>query len=703
MLSRVKNKIKRKSHEIIDDLDILGYQKEVERQKNPYGQWIKANEKKKTKNYLRKFPKIRVIDYQNCDENFNLQHIECDYIIFKNDQGKLAQNAKNAVFDAFLSSETAMLYGDEDVMDSPLMEAEIVDSDVKGLKVLKSEIVESNVMDSKVKGSKILKSIIIESDKRGQVGRRSNPWFKPGWSPNTLLSFFYFGNIFAVRTNKVSHILWKQDKDYRVNLYDFVLKVSEIYGQKPIHVDGILFHNYLEKNREFPHFWGDSSEFLKIKKEAELRRGYPQEEEKGLVSIIIPSKDNPNLLDQCLSSIIAKTNYTNYEILVIDNGSSEDNRLRITGLQHRYEFTYLFESMEFNFSKMCNIGANEARGDFFLFLNDDIEVKEGDWLTKMVGKARLPHIGAVGAKLLYPESNRIQHIGITNLEVGPAHKLVGLLDENIYYYGQNRFQYDMIGVTAACLLIESEKYHRLGGFLEDLKVAYNDVEFCFRLLDFGYYNLQCNDVVLYHHESFSRGDDRENMQSYRRLLEDKNKLYGYHPNYKNYDPFYSKHLTGNSPLYDCNYLYEYQKREKKAVFKTFKGEVLNNFLVEEMKVTIDFAGIEPQLDILDSKGYLIEGWSYIRANPNDYFRRWIILEQEGRLPIQVSLLNRYRYDVIAILPEEIRVDLAGFVARIPNDKLEAGEYKVGILAKNLVSRKKFYVRTETIFTVVKAL
>ena len=116
----------------------------------------------------------------------------------------------------------------------------------------------------------------------------------------------------------------------------------------------------------------------------------------------------------------------------------------------------------------------------------------------------MPHVGAVGAKLLYPDSDIIQHAGITNLRVGPAHKLQFLSDEKVHYYGKNRFVHDVMAVTGACLLLEKEIFERAGGFDEKLAVAFNDVDLCYTIYEMGYYNVVRNDVVLYHHESLSR-------------------------------------------------------------------------------------------------------------------------------------------------------------------------------------------------------
>ena len=209
-----------------------------------------------------------------------------------------------------------------------------------------------------------------------------------------------------------------------------------------------------------------------------------------VVSVIIPSKDHPEVLEKCLRSFRNKTQYRYYEWIVVDNGSSEENREKMEALQKVYGFTYIYEPMPFHFSKMCNLGEKKAKGDLLLLMNDDIEIIEGSWLERMAGQALLPHVGAVGAKLWYAGTEKIQHAGVTNLKIGPSHKLVTFPDEEDYYFGRNRVTYNVAAVTAACLMVSRQKYERVGGLDESLPIAYNDVDFCFKLLEAGYVNVQ---------------------------------------------------------------------------------------------------------------------------------------------------------------------------------------------------------------------
>ena len=191
---------------------------------------------------------------------------------------------------------------------------------------------------------------------------------------------------------------------------------------------------------------------------------------------------------------------------------------------------------------MCNRGAELADGKLLLFLNDDIELCENDWLDKMVSRALQPYVGSVGLKLYYPDSVKIQHDGIVNLPVGPVHKLQFMEDDRSYYFGRNRFTQDCVAVTGACLLIRTEVFREAGGFREVLRVAYNDVELGFRLLEMGYYNVVWNDRFAYHHESLSRGSD-ESPEKMQRLVQERELLYQMHPQFRGEDPFYPKGLN----------------------------------------------------------------------------------------------------------------------------------------------------------------
>ena len=399
-----------------------------------------------------------------------------------------------------------------------------------------------------------------------------------------------------------------------------------------------------------------------------------------MVSVIIPSKDHPEILEKCLSSFQKKTEYTNYEWIVVDNGSNLENKKRMEDLQKAYGFAYLYEPMEFNFSAMCNLGARRASGDFLLLLNDDIEIIQKDWLRIMVGQAALEYVGAVGAKLWYAGSDTIQHAGITNLPVGPSHKLTTFPDDRNYYYGRNLVTYDMIGVTAACLLIRKQKYLDLGGMDESMKVAYNDVEFCFRLWKAGYYNVLRNDAVLYHDESLSRGSDEKETDRWMRLLCEKEALYVKHPELEGVDAFYHRHLTGDELNYTCNYKAAWADSREITAFSTESVKESAKAKRGLLKLTIDSVGIQRKLSLSEPDMITVSGWSYLPGENNAEYRRIILLKREDGTLRQAEPFPCLRRDVEEVLTEEVNISLAGFVLRFLKKSLAAGSWQIGMLA-----------------------
>lgn len=413
--------------------------------------------------------------------------------------------------------------------------------------------------------------IYSDEDKIDDDGQhRHMPHFKPDWSPDTLMSHMYTSHLGVYRASLVKEIGGLRPGFEGAQDYDFTLRFTE-KTDRIAHISKVLYH-WRERKESTAINPGAKPYILeaakKSKAEAVERRGLKAELElidvmyqyrvnyvsqtNPLVSIIIPSKDNYDILERCVKTLTELTEYKNYEIVLVDNGSNDENYAKYLQLSKDYSFEYVYEKMDFNFSRMCNIGAQKAKGEYFLFLNDDIEIIEKEWLSRMVGHAELSHIGAVGAKLMYPGNGKIQHVGVIEIENGPVHAFTGYRDEIFYYFGRNKLDYNWLAVTAACLLVSKEKYHQVGGFDEDLVVAYNDVDFCFKLVEAGYYNVVRNDVVLLHHESVSRGNDLIDDAKMIRLMKEQKKLYDKHPRFNQKDPFYSVNLTQKDVNFDYN-------------------------------------------------------------------------------------------------------------------------------------------------------
>ncbi len=538
-------------------------------------------------------------------------------------------------------------------------------------------------------------------------GKRSHPWFKPDWSPDTFRSFRYFGHLVAFRASLIPKMVRDERWDrMKCDPTEFAIRIS---SGKPLHLPQVLFHNRCDdtqgKEDLYQKVWKEGTNGYKnISYPIEITVTGSPEHSMGAdkVSVIIPSKDQPRLLEQCLKGLRENTDYPDFEIIVVDNGSSDANRAAIENLRETYGFQYLYEKEEFNFSRMCNRGATAAKGDLLLFLNDDVEVfgQKAPWMRRMAGQALLAHVGAVGAKLWYPwqegedrrkapEHPRIQHCGITNIALGPVHKMGGMEDRgNIYHY-RNRATYNVLAVTAACLMVRREKFDAVGGFDEGLAVAYNDVDFCFSLYEKGWYNVVRADAILIHHESASRGSD-ESPEKRRRREAELEKLYRKHPALYGRDPFYSPHLVQErlDVDYHLGYAYPYEKAEVRSEVRLItagdysiglQGRVWRKLGVDlQILQHIDDARRRVRFapDGEKKEEYQIEGWAAPAKKAAYLFDRKLLLVADTGDGHEFSLFPKRREDTKEILAEQEAWELAGFVARIPAYSLADGEYRV---------------------------
>lgn len=262
------------------------------------------------------------------------------------------------------------------------------------------------------------------------------------------------------------------------------------------------------------------------------------------VSIIIPTKDKTEILKVAIESIVQKSSYTNYEIILIDNNSStEEFKQAVTVWEQTIPgFTCVRVSSPFNFSELINTGAAKASGEFLILLNNDTEVIAPDWIEAMLSHAMIPGVGAVGAKLLF-HNNTIQHAGIVINKSGQVRHIHSGCkpDEVVYLNALNRTM-NYSALTAACLMVEKTKFDKVKGFDLQFAVSYNDIDFCLRLQQTGLRNVYAPDVTLYHYESISRGHPFASKKGYGQYVQE-TKLFnerwlknGY------YDPYLPRYL-----------------------------------------------------------------------------------------------------------------------------------------------------------------
>ena len=408
--------------------------------------------------------------------------------------------------------------------------------------------------------------IYSDEDKLDVLGTPITPYFKPDWSPDNLLSRMYTGHLSVYRRKIVDKIgglrtgfEGSQDHDLALR---FTEQTSAIY-----HLPKVLYHWRMHSesaalNMEVKDYASEAGR--KAISEAIHRRGEPGDVEiianargryrvryrlqkDALVTIIIPTRDLADTLQICLKSIFSKTSYTNFEVIQIDNGSKEQEtkdlfQSWLTLEPDRYRVIEC--DIPFNYSKLNNIAVTHARGEYLLFLNNDIEVISDDWLEGLLEHAQRESIGAVGAKLLYSDDT-IQHAGVL-LGVGElqtaGHVFNGYSANEDGYFGSLDMVTNYSAVTAACLMCKKDTFLKVGGFDEDLSVAYNDVDLCIKFRERGLNNIFVPHVRLYHYESKSRGyedteEHRNRLRSEAHILQ---KKWG---DTLKIDPFYNCNLN----------------------------------------------------------------------------------------------------------------------------------------------------------------
>ncbi len=562
------------------------------------------------------------------------------------------------------------------------------------------------------------------SDINARIRVLRTPWRKPDYSPDTVVSFPYIETCFAIRTHFARLVpAMKRSPEIgdNVRCRDFLLRALE-RAQSVAHVPQILYHRDLsaltkdvyeitdEQIYEALYEQYNRPGYILCREAAEKRRGInviPAAPKEGpLVSIIIPSKDQPRILKECIRNIRINAGKVPYEIIVVDNGSSDENR----DVTEKYvtqlpggKGTYIYEPREFNYSAMCNLGAASAKGKYLLFMNDDVDVITDDFLEKLLIYAARSYVGAVGCKLLYPDDITIQHIGVMNINRGPTHKLAGMSDAKVRYYCRNRFAWNVLAVTGACLMVNREKYYQAGGFYDKIKVGYNDVDLCARLLENGYYNVVNNECAMTHHESLARGADGLSDEKSDRLREERQVLYSLHPwMTERPDPFYGYMLDEDTIDIRSGAVCEYQITDRRN--KTKELPRVPGKRSDKAMMSIDMCSVERAIAPDAEDAYVIEGWGLYRSWDNALVRKFIVLipldeyDTQQKDCIIASVCPKYRSDISEVFPDEINVDLAGFVCRIPFSALDPHRrYRIGVLLRKTTGLKSSRVALGDIY------
>lgn len=410
--------------------------------------------------------------------------------------------------------------------------------------------------------------IYSDEDKIDENGKHSMPHFKPQWCPDSFLSRNYIGHVVVCRTSILRKI-----GGFRVGFegsqdYDMLLRFTE-QTQRIGHISKILYHWRIHAASTAsvedvkPYAYEAARKALteactRREEEAEIRflsilRGYyaPRYKLKkeAKISIIIPTKDQADILETCIKSIFEVSTWKNFEVIVISNNSSEKSLFNLLkDYKQRYpsQFNWTECNIPFNFSKLMNEGVKHASGYYYLLLNNDMEVISPNWMEAMLEQAQRKSIGAVGVKLLY-YNGTIQHAGvIIGLGGVAGHAFVGHYKDDPGYFNYLQCINNFSAVTAACLMVAKEKYHQIGGFDEQFEIEFNDVDFCLRLREAGYHNVYIPHVELYHYESLTRGHPHLSKESYNRHIRELSLFKERWQAYINDDPCYSPNLTRGS-------------------------------------------------------------------------------------------------------------------------------------------------------------
>ncbi|MBV9391217.1 MAG: DUF4214 domain-containing protein [Verrucomicrobia bacterium] len=382
--------------------------------------------------------------------------------------------------------------------------------------------------------------IYTDCDEIDRFGRRQNPWFKPGWDPDLILTQDYLSNFVIYRRELIEKVGAIRTQFPGTEFHQLVLRASALTTHDLIrHIPDVLYHrgNQLLNNvynysvnterflREHLNEQGNKNANLEIVQSnpKRLRIVWPLPKQSPLVSVIIPTRDRADLLNRCVQGILHRTNYSNLEILIINNGSVE---AATHALFHRLiegdtRVRVLDRPGPFNYSALNNSAAEEAKGTILLLVNNDVDVMHAEWLREMVSQVLRPDVGIVGAKLLYAD-DRLQHGGVVLGPKGAAIHLHGFTTrDDPGYFGQLAFARTLSVVTAACAAIRREVFFEVGGFNQtELRVSFNDVDLCLRIGDYGYRVVWTPFAQLRHLESASRGLDHADPAKARRAQQE---------------------------------------------------------------------------------------------------------------------------------------------------------------------------------------
>jgi GT2 family glycosyltransferase len=414
-----------------------------------------------------------------------------------------------------------------------------------------------------------LQLLYSDEDKLDDQDRQSEPYFKSDWNPELFLAQNFISHLSVYHTDLVRRV-----GGFRIGFegsqdYDLTLRcIEQIRPEQIKHLPWVLYHwRMSDQSTAFcvtakPYAQEAAlkavQEHLERQKIAGtvvpsfdiyLQTKYTLPRERPMVSIVIPTRDQLLSLQKCLDSIFHKTDYQTYEVIVIDNETNDHETLEFLASLRKRDGVHV-ERIEggFNYSRLNNRGVELSRGSLIALLNNDVEVINDDWLSEMVSRAMQPKVAMVGARLWYPNGT-IQHGGVILGAGGIAgHALLGLRRFQPGYFARAHLAQNVSAVTTACAVVRRDAYMQIGGFNEDLAVTFNDVDFCLRLREAGYWIVWTPHAELIHHESASRGSD-ESAPKQVRFLAEVDYMKSKWGEVLERDPFYNPNLSLDENLF----------------------------------------------------------------------------------------------------------------------------------------------------------
>lgn len=397
--------------------------------------------------------------------------------------------------------------------------------------------------------------LFSDQDKIDEQGQPFEPFHKPVFSPVFFLGVMYVGHLLAARTSLIRQVQGCDSAVDKVQDFDLMLRLSDL-TQRIRHIPKILYHW-----RTLPGSLAASSNAKDAISELQVKAVQRHIDRHRLpvravshptlphrvqllpgrdfsatrVSIIIPTKNSPDMIERCLDSIFRLTTHRNFEVLVVDTGTTDPRALTVL---REHPIRLLEDHRPFNFSRVNNEAAARATGDVLLFLNNDTEVVTPDWLQIMLAHLALPGVGAVGPLLLYP-SGAVQHAGVVLGYRGTAdHVMRGFPPDGDGFAGSLACSREVSAVTAACLMMPRALYTELGGMNEAFATIYQDLDLCLKIRATGRTILYVANATLRHHESVSRGSWYDFVD--RELLRDR-----WLESFREGDPYHNRNFTLN--------------------------------------------------------------------------------------------------------------------------------------------------------------